>query len=368
MHSLKIFACTSYGPHTALTGGRLRRDNILSALAERGHVIDRLNLTARPGVSAALQSGHWSLTGHVLDRAKRADVTLLGDVFCLPMVPMLRQCPTPVLLDIVDSPYRLVGSAPQTTWRDRMVAAAQAAQLLPVMHLLLPMVDGVTYISKEDRECDAERVRRMPPAWVVPNGIHSALFDLPLARPPADGYIAWLADWTYPPNRESFAWFTDAVSPLLPDEVLRRVRLFGAGDPRVAGGGEGSSARVWRLVQHSGFVDPLSAVYEGARVVVAPVTRGAGVNNKVLEPLAAGRPVITTKIGSRGLNAEIKGHLRVTCTASELAAEIALVASAEPGLDDAAAARGAVSILSWDAAGAAMEEVLRRVVASRTAV
>lgn len=352
---LKIFACTSYGPHTALTGGRLRRDNVLAALARRGHTVDRLDVPARPGVHSAIAAARLALTSSFRSRARAADVVLMGDVFCLPMMPVLRRVGRPTVVDLVDSPYRLVGAAPRGTPGEWATAMAQAAQLLPVMQVLLPMTDGVTYISAEDRDADAARVRALPPASVVPNGVQSDLFDIALTPPPADGYLAWLADWTYAPNRESYAWFVDEVSPHLPDNVLARVRTFGAGDPRRP---RNVDDRAHRLVVHAGFVDPLSAVYDGARGIVAPVVRGAGVNNKVLEPLAAGRQVVTTTVGTRGLPSTITRHLRVGATGDGFAAAILDLLTAPFDSGDAASARAAVASLSWDTAGEAMEGAL----------
>jgi glycosyltransferase involved in cell wall biosynthesis len=115
---------------------------------------------------------------------------------------------------------------------------------------------------------------------------------------------------------------------------------------------------------HAGFVDSLPAVYEGARGVVAPVVRGAGVNNKVLEPLAAGRAVVTTTVGTRGLPPEISSHLRVAETGEQFAAQtLELIAS--PGtMADAERAREAVGLLSWDAAAEKMEDTLFGVVSA----
>lgn len=364
MSRLNIFAATSYGPHTALTGGRLRRDNLLAALIGRGHCVDRLDIPARPGARSALVGAWLALTRSVRQRVRRADVVLLGDVFCLPMVPVLARTGTPVVLDLVDSPYRLVGAAPRNTVRLRGVAIAQAAQLLPVMQGLLPMVDWVTYISAEDQEADAARVRRLPSTAVVSNGVNPTLFDLPLIAPPTDGYLAWLADWTYPPNLESFDWFGREVAPQLSDDVLARVRLFGAGDPRAALPRDKYAERVRQLVRHSGFVDPLSAVYEHARAVVAPVVRGAGVNNKVLEPLAAGRRVLTTAVGSRGLSRTIRCHLDIASDAGGLARGVMSLLQGPTDIDGAEAARAAVKSFSWEAAGADMETALLAAVAA----
>lgn len=353
----RVCAVTSYGAHTARTGGRLRRDNIFAALAHRGHGIDRLDIPARPGVRSAFAGGWISLTRGLRERAGQADVVLLGDVFCLPMMPVLARIGTPVVVDVVDSPYRLIGSAPQSTLHQRATVAAQRAQLLLAMQCFLPMANGVTYISREDAEIDAVRVRRLPPSSVVSNGIDPALFDVPLTPPP-DGYLAWLADWTYPPNRESFAWFVRDVSPRLPDEVIGRLRLFGVGDPRPARHENSDWDRACRLVQHAGFVDSLADVYQGARAVIAPVVRGAGLSNKVLEPLAAGRPVLTTTVGSRGLSCDLAQHIRTSPTAEALAHEVVDLLRAPASIDGIDAGRAAIRFLSWAAAGTAMESAL----------
>ncbi len=362
---LRVFAATSYGPHTALTGGRLRRDNLLAALVARGHSVDRLDVPGRPGISSAAAAGRLALTASFRERVRAADVVVLGDVFVLPVMPVLSRLGRPVLVELVDSPYRLVGAAPRRTPPERASALFQAAQLVPVMQVLLPMADAVTYISDEDGEVDRAHVRRLPPDSVVPNGIESTLLDLPLTAPPDGGYLAWLADWRYPPNRESYEWFVEEVAPHLPDDALARVRTFGAGDPRtIRPAGDARWERVRRLVEHAGFVDSLARVYEEARATVAPVVRGAGVNNKVLEPLAAGRRVLTTAVGSRGLPPEIRAHLRIASTGGEFAAQVEELLHSPGSPEEAGQGRAAVQALSWDAAAERMEAVLRRVVAT----
>jgi glycosyltransferase involved in cell wall biosynthesis len=274
------------------------------------------------------------------------------------MMPVLARSGRPVVVELVDSPYRLVGAAPRRTAAERVSAVAQSAQLVPVMQVLLPMADAVTYISAEDDEVDRARVRRMPPATVVPNGIESSLSGLALTEPPEDGYLAWLADWVYPPNRESYQWFVREVAPRLSDDVLARVRTFGAGDPRTIGRDEPVWQRARRLMEHAGFVDSLGDVYEGARGIIAPVVRGAGVNNKVLEPLAAGRTVVTTTTGTRGLPPEITAHVRTAATGEEFAKEIIRLLESPGSIADAERGRAAVQALSWAASGELMEGVL----------
>src|SRR5690606_35030270 len=51
----------------------------------------------------------------------------------------------------------------------------------------------------------------------------------------------------------------------------------------------------------TGFIKDLAAVYNEASVVVAPLRFGAGTQNKVLEAMAMGVPVVCSNIGFTGL-------------------------------------------------------------------
>ncbi|WP_133251910.1 glycosyltransferase [Actinomycetospora cinnamomea] len=363
MSGLRVLVVTSYGDHTALTGGRLRRENVVLGLRESGHVVERVTVSARPGPRSAVGAARLAATSGFRRRARSADVVVLADVFCLPTMPVLRRLGVPVLVDLVDSPYRLVGSAPRVSWRDRISAFAQEAQLVPVMQVLLPMADRVTYISDEDVRVDAGRVRRMPATSIVPNGVDTGLMNEEPLAPPDDGYIAWLADWDYPPNRESLQWFVHEVGPHLPDALLRLVRLFGHGDPWPRAIADEPTRRVAALVERAGFVDDLADVYRGARAVIAPVTRGAGVNNKVVEPLAAGRPLLTTSVGVRGLPDAVRDVVRVADDGSRFALYLTEMAAEDWDRDGAAAGRGSVAIMSWRRSAEAMNVALHAVVA-----
>lgn len=368
MTEFRIVALTSYGQHTALTGGRLRRDNLLAALAARGHCITRFDVPGRPGPRSAAHSVLAVVRHPFREALAAADVVLLGDVFCLPGVPVIRRQRVPIVLDLVDSPYRLVGSAPRSTVPQRVSAMAGAAQLLPVMQLLYPLVDAVTYISDDDARWDAARVRRNPLTRVVPNGIEGSLFELELGPPPEDGYIAWLADWTYAPNRDSLRWFVEEVAPLLPDTVLARIVLFGAGNPWSVPADSRALERVHSRVRFAGFVDRLADVYSGARMVIAPVTRGAGVNNKVLEPLAAGRQLVTTSVGTRGLPPSVLEGVHCATDGAGFASELCSVLSAPWDLESSRRARSTVHSFSWGRAGELMESALEAVVSPSTAM
>lgn len=350
---MRVFAVTSYGRHTPMTGGRMRRDHLLSGLAELGHEVDRLTLEGRPGAATGVRSVRAALDRSVVARVREADVVLLADVFTAPLAPSVRRTKRPMVLDLCDSPYRLLADAPRRTAADRASYLSQRAQLVPVMHGLAPMVDRLTYISEDDSRVDLRIVPRLPEHTLVPNGIAPELFELPLDGAQGDGYVGWAADWSYAPNRESLSWFAREVVPLLPPAVMDRFLLFGPQDPLRSLGLVGGRLR------YGGFAPTLAGLYEGAAVLVAPVLRGAGMKNKVLEPLAAGRPVLTTPEGVKGLPAHVTECVDVA-DAEPMAFAKAVIRALETPLspERAAQRRASVSRWTWRGATAAMESAL----------
>jgi glycosyltransferase involved in cell wall biosynthesis len=75
-------------------------------------------------------------------------------------------------------------------------------------------------------------------------------------------------------------------------------------------------------VEVTGFVEDLNACLNRATVFAAPLRFSAGVQNKVLEAMAAGRPVITTSTVNHGLGAVPGRHLLVADDAATMATDI----------------------------------------------
>jgi glycosyltransferase involved in cell wall biosynthesis len=119
----------------------------------------------------------------------------------------------------------------------------------------------------------------------VPNVVDVRAF--PAAPAPAGGQRAlFVADFTYPPNREGLAYLLDQVMPLVWDELPEAtLTVVGRGleepptDPRV---------------RALGFVEDLDAAYAGADAVVVPLLTGGGSPLKLVEALGRGLPAVVT--------------------------------------------------------------------------
>lgn len=96
-----------------------------------------------------------------------------------------------------------------------------------------------------------------------------------------------------PANRSSLRWFIDCVLPhvrrAIPDFVLNVV------------GAVGSSVEGCRGVWVQGRVASLECAYAEYPLAINPITVGTGINIKLLEAMALGVPVVSTKIGVRGV-------------------------------------------------------------------
>jgi glycosyltransferase involved in cell wall biosynthesis len=91
--------------------------------------------------------------------------------------------------------------------------------------------------------------------------------------------------------------------------------------------GASPSSRVQKLSEYdrvtvTGFVDDPKDYLEQADVLVAPMRHGAGLQNKVLEGMALGRPVVTSSLAREGINARDGDHLIVVDDPDSFAASI----------------------------------------------
>jgi sugar transferase (PEP-CTERM/EpsH1 system associated) len=152
---------------------------------------------------------------------------------------------------------------------------------------------------------------------VVPNGVDTAHFRPTGQRPEAHSLI-FVGHMGILHNVDAAQHLVGEILPLvrqqLPDCSLH---IVGA-DP---------VPEVQRLGQIpgvivTGFVPDLNQALNRAAVFVAPLRFAAGVQNKVLEAMAAGRPVVTTSVINAGLGATPGHHLLVADSSEAMATEV----------------------------------------------
>ena len=190
---------------------------------------------------------------------------------------------------------------------------------------------------------------------VVPNGVDTSYFRPKSQDRKERPVLVFLGRMDYFPNVDGIVWFAEQVFPRIrrarPDVQLR---IVGA-DPaaavrRLAGPG----------VTVTGYVADVRPHLADASVAVAPLRIARGTQNKILETMSFGIPVVSTVQAAKGIQAQPGRHLLVAKDAAEFAADVIQL------LDDhqlrrrlAADARAEVlPVHNWDASMKVLDSVL----------
>jgi polysaccharide biosynthesis protein PslH len=216
------------------------------------------------------------------------------------------------VLDLIDSPalyYRRQSLQRGVPWLVRTVAAWQTRRYERRWRSL---ADRIIYISEQDVAESHGEFAKDGPTTVIPNGL---LADEPaglqpaLPGPPALGFLGHMG---YEPNINAVQLLHDQIFRRLQDRYpqLRLIVIGRAPAPQIR---ELASDHV--IV--TGGVETIWPYVKSVDVFVFPMLMGAGLQNKILEALVAGRPVVTTSICARPLGPEARQYLTIADTAEE---------------------------------------------------
>jgi polysaccharide biosynthesis protein PslH len=132
--------------------------------------------------------------------------------------------------------------------------------------------------------------------YVLENGVNIEYFSA-VPRKPEGLQFLFLGVMDYPPNIEAVTYFAKKIWP----DIIRRYpkarfRIVGARP----------SQAVLRLAQTAGievtgYVPDVRPYFSTATMMLAPIGVARGIQNKILEAMAAGVPVLTTPVVSKGL-------------------------------------------------------------------
>ncbi len=193
-----------------------------------------------------------------------------------------------------------------------------------------------------------------PRIQIVPNGVDMETFK-PLAeeRQNNEPVVLFSGNLDYLPNQEAIAFFANMVFPIL-KEQHNNLRFVAAGkisDTKFRNKYEGLD------VEFTGFVDDLAHEIASADVVVAPMVTGAGIQNKVLEAMATGVPVVATHLANSAIDASHPREIRIGASAKSLADHISdLLNDPKARVETGIAGRQFVnSEFSWDAQAKVVE-------------
>lgn len=163
---------------------------------------------------------------------------------------------------------------------------------------------------------------------VLPNGVNQQLFDLPVERTDPQIFFVGLLTGMY---RERVQWFFNGAWPLI------RKRFPYAKASVI---GKGASVELEAFFQKNGvdyfpFVESLEDIYRERTVMVAPIFKGYGIINKVLEAMASGCLVVGDRTAFNGIEGFENGvHGIIAETAEEFAEKVCQCLESDDYLKD----------------------------------
>ncbi len=156
--------------------------------------------------------------------------------------------------------------------------------------------DKVLVCSKEDKEY-LEQVQQIAKVDILPNGVDTEIFAGKPHNYSLNKTILFTGNMDYAPNVDAVLYFTKEIFPEIKKEIPKAKFVIA---------GQRPVKKVLDLatedIDVTGFVKNLAEVYLSASIVVAPLRFGAGTQNKVLEAMSMGVPVVSHNIGFAGLN------------------------------------------------------------------
>jgi sugar transferase (PEP-CTERM/EpsH1 system associated) len=172
-------------------------------------------------------------------------------------------------------------------------------------------------------EREAQLARRIAPqahVQVLPNGVDTEYFQ-PARESAVAPAVVFTGDMSYFPNEEAVVYFARQVLPLIRRDIAGVRFLIVGRNP----GRKVQDLQKLGGIEVTGFVPDVRDWLSQAQVAVAPFTIAAGIQNKILEAMASGLPVVATSRAAQGLSPKVADMVDQGDTVEELAEKIVLL-------------------------------------------
>ncbi len=275
---------------------------------------------------------------------------------------------SPYLADITDTPRILdMPDAFSLYWKRRVESATN-----PVVRLFNsmeqkrveryePKVMGRYNLSLV---CSAEDLgylkdkHHISSIALLPNGVDLDTFAAKDHDYSHNKTLLFTGNMDYAPNVDAVQYFVQDILPLI-HKRHPQAEFIIAGQRPVKKVSDLASDKI----KVTGFIKDLAAMYNQASVVVAPLRFGAGTQNKVLEAMAMGVPVVCSHIGFKGLGIESGEGAIMRQSPAEFAEAVCQLLSDEKQRA-IVGQKGAVVIrngFGWDSIAVRLEQYLQQV-------
>lgn len=268
----------------------------------------------------------------------------------------------PVVFDAVDCLAGLFRQMSETRKNPlaRVLMREEYLKLRRYEPAMLRRFDRVVVTSDSEREAILSMNRELP-IETLPNGVDTDYFAPgPEAKLPHR--VVFSGKMSYSPNAQAATWFAREVFPSLRNKWDdAEFVIAGSGPPpsvRALGGQPGITV--------TGYVDDIRPFMSSASVAVVPMRTAVGIQNKALEALAAGLPVVASPLATRAFGGDMPGVVEAGSREGFAESVAELMASPEVAEQMGRDGRAAVmERFSWQSSVDRLERIYEAAIAGR---
>lgn len=237
----------------------------------------------------------------------------------------------------------------------RPLLKSEAKRLLHYENVIFDYFEEHTIISAQDKEQIWHKDRKK--IAIIPNGLDASFFHPKQTEKKYD--ILFSGNMSYIPNVDAALFLAKDIFPLVLKEFPNCKLMIAGATPHVK-----ISALQSDSIFISGWMDDIREAYWGARIFVAPLRLGSGLQNKLLEAMATKIPSITSEIANKSLGAKNEDEILIALTAQEFADKIIFLLKDENAAS-LIAEKGYTYVTSnfnWEISSNKLEKVIKRTI------
>jgi sugar transferase (PEP-CTERM/EpsH1 system associated) len=269
----------------------------------------------------------------------------------------------PFVHDMVDVDSQKWAALASETPGPRRWIYRREARCLAAFERAVTRRAALTLVVNERERRTLEQMAPDARIEALENGVDVDGFS-PRQPPASEPTVVFTGVFSYAPNERGAKWLIEEVWPHVVDRCpAARLELVGA-QPTAAL--QALAARTDRVTV-TGAVPDVRPYLWNAAVAVAPLHTARGLQNKVLEALAAGLPVVTTTAVAAGLPTAVGNGCLVADAPDLFAEQVTRLLTARPEERRERAASSNLAALTWSARLTNLERLLSQAASSTSA-